>query len=160
MMRSNRVRTAALLAIVAVLALAGCAPMPTAEAARGEARDDMQAFVDLLPADSVDHVEDPIPSGFLSCGSDAAQYSGQWLVYLTDPAAVEGAVGDLRRDAADAGFAEDGFPDNRDDWFSVRREGDRKAPMIAITSGDDRDEVPFIQILSFARCSEPPDHSK
>ncbi|ANJ25427.1 hypothetical protein [Agromyces aureus] len=145
-----------LIAVVAVLTLAGCSQLPPFESARDEARGEMQNVIDLLPDGSVDHVEDPIPAGFVSCG-DGKQYTGRWLVHLNEPTDAAEAVRELRLRVGPAGFVEDEDLANQDDRFGVRREGADDAPLIGISVDEDLDGTPYVQVLAFARCSQAPE---
>ncbi|WP_157372905.1 hypothetical protein [Agromyces sp. Root81] len=146
----------AAIVVPVLLVFAGCAQLPPFDTARDEARGEMQEIVDLLPEDAVDHIEDPIPAGFVSCAG-GTKYTGRWLVYLKEPGDAEAAVEGLRRDAAAAGFVEDELLDNRDDRFGSRRGGDEEAPLVGVSFDEDVDDVPYVEIMVFARCSQAPE---
>ncbi|MFF2275833.1 hypothetical protein [Agromyces sp. NPDC058126] len=159
MTKVRRTRWALILSVLTVVVTAGCAQLPPYETARDEARDDMQAVVDLLPDGAVERLEDPIPRGFVSCG-DARQYTGRWLVYLTDPAGIEAIAHDLRNDVGAAGFVEDETLDNRDDRFATRRGGDDSAPLVGVSVDEDLDGTSYLEVMGFARCSQAPDEAE
>lgn len=156
MKKLRRIRLAWFVSVGTVAVMAGCAQLPPFETARDEVRNDMQTVVDLLPSGSVERVEDPIPRGFVSCG-DGRKYTGRWLVYLEEPADIESIAHALRDDVADAGFVEDDFFENRDDRFASRRGGDESAPLVGVTIDEDLEGTDYLEIMGFARCSQPPE---
>ncbi|GAA1790186.1 hypothetical protein [Agromyces lapidis] len=142
--------------VVAGLSLTGCATVPDFDSARDEVRDDMQTIVDLLPAGSVDHVEDPIPRGFVSCDG-GGMYTGRWLVYLDDPRRVGVEVAALRVAAASEGYVEDAKLESDDQLFRVRQPTDPEGVLVSVGQYEDLGGTPYIEIMGFARCSQKPE---
>jgi len=142
--------------VALLLALTGCTSLPAFDTAREEARADMQSMVALLPVGAVVRVDDPIPQGYVSCDG-GVQYTGRWLIHLADPSTVEDSVAEMRRKAPAEDFVEDDFLENRDVRFGVRRGGDADAPLVGVSADEGLDGLPYVEIMSFARCSQSPE---
>ena len=142
-------------AVMVAFLFVGCAAtLPSWGEARDEARGEMQAIVDMLPAGTVDRIEDPIPAGFVGCES-GVMYTGRWMVYLGDPVNITSNLGDIRREIDRLGYvSHEGPIPNSDSSFAARTP---TGLLVSVHEDTDQEETPYVEIISYARCSQAPD---